>query len=367
MKVYIDAIIYNLQKSGGISVYFYELIKRMLIDDLDVNLIETDAENQNIFRNKLSVPANRILKEKYYFFKRYLDLKLKLEKGSVLHSSYYRFTHCKDVVNIITIYDFTYELYMAGIQKWMHSFQKKRAINNADGIICISESTKNDLLKLHPNVNPAKIAVIYLAASEEFRKLDKTPSGELDSQIGSFLSEKYILFVGTREKYKNFDLAVAAVVKLASFKFILVGGGALSEAERELLETSLPGRYLHLNGISSRTLNVLYNNAFCFLYPSSYEGFGIPILEAMQAGCPVVTTNKASIPEVCGNAGLAVSNPSADSFADHILLLVDETFRKSVVAEGYKQASKFSWDETYRQTVAFYKKISNNKAAMLRQ
>lgn len=367
MRVYLDTVIFDLQKSGGISVYFYELIQRMLAHDLDLRLIERGREeNTNIFRKKLALPAERQIREgsRVPALVRYLPVRLPLEKGAIFHSSYYRSSPCRDVANVITVYDFTYEYHMHGPRRWLHSLQKKLAIDRADGIICISENTRRDLLRLHPRTDPAKVTVIHLAASEDFRKL---PEGEvflgLDGEVLRLLDERFVLYVGTREKYKNFEMAVATLAKLPAYKLVAVGGGAFSEKERQLLEQCVSGRYLHLPGISTRVLNVLYNSAFCLLYPSSYEGFGIPILEAMQSGCPVVTTDKTSIPEVCGAAGLTVSEISVECFVAKIESLMDQKYRNSVIAAGFRQAEGFSWDATYRRTLAFYAKVAQTKPA----
>ena len=144
---------------------------------------------------------------------------------------------------------------------------------------------------------------------------------------------------------------------MKDIKFVIVGGGRLSDKELRELDDKLTNRYVHLQNIDNQQLNLLYNHAFCLLYPSEYEGFGIPILEAMQAGCPVVTTRASSIPEVCGDAALMVQEICADKFAEEIKKLNDKNIRKEMTDRGFRNAKKYSWDRVYKETVEFYNKI----------
>ena len=131
----------------------------------------------------------------------------------------------------------------------------------------------------------------------------------------------------------------------------------MRDGETKLLQKD----YFHYQGISAEDLNILYNNAFCLLYPSSYEGFGIPVLEAMRAGCPVVSTNLSSIPEVAGDAGLLVNNIKVEEFVKEIEKLEDNEFRDKIIAKGLEQSKKFSWDRCFEETFEFYKEVVGKK------
>ena len=359
MKIFMDNIAFSLQKAGGISVYLTELINRMLLNNVDVEFIEQNKSQSNIFRKTLSLPPARIRKQGLLPLSliRYLPVRIGSNDRAVFHSSYYRTCSSSKIANVITVYDFVYEHLESGLSKYVHCKQKLHAISNADGIICISENTKNDLMKYCKNIDQKKIKVIYLAASNEFHQLvdyDGTGAGSI---FDNLTMNKLVIFIGSRSSYKNFDVAVATVQKLFGYTLAIVGGNSLSKDELLLLEKELPGRYVYLGKVDNRLLNLLYNRAFCLLYPSSYEGFGIPVLEAIQAGCPVVTTNRSSIPEVCGEAGLMAENICPDELAGLIKLLERESFREQTIKLGIEQAGKFTWDKTYDETMEFYCQI----------
>lgn len=353
MNICLDNIIYSLQKAGGISLYWSELGSGLMSKDADISFY--GYLNQNIFAKQL---GNKVEKETTLSYKisRYLDFKKKLPKGSVFHSSYYRISKQKDVVNITTVHDFTYEYYRAGLARFIHSWQKGRAIKKSDGIICISENTKKDLIKFYPYVDKNKIEVIYNGISEVFNQLEN-PSKYLTDKFSNLITKKYILYIGDRSGYKNFNIAVQTLNQLHGYSLVIVGGDILNDLEIN----SIKNEYFHFQGIASKELNIIYNNAFCLLYPSSYEGFGIPLIEAMRAGCPVVSTNISSIPEVVKDAALLVDEIDANNFIKEILKLENNDFRNKLIAKGFSQAKKYSWDKCADETYEFYKKTLKKK------
>ncbi|MDA8430352.1 MAG: glycosyltransferase family 1 protein [Geobacteraceae bacterium] len=364
-NIYIDCIVFDIQRMGGISIYVSELIKRFLVSGLDVAFLEQESLGSNLIRNELPIPANKIILLKSIVSKiaRYLPITLKLENRSIVHSSYYRICNNAFAANVVTVYDFNYDFgyVRRGIRKHIHCFQKKNAVFKADGVVCISESTKLDLLRLYKGVDPGKIRVIYLAASDDFYKIPlESKSSYNEHRFKNYLDKNYVLFVGARVHHKNFDICVDTLVKLQTFELVIVGS-KLTVEEIKTLDMKLPSKYHALADASATDLNCLYNNAYCLLYPSSYEGFGIPVLEAMQAGCPVVSTTFSSIPEVAGIAGLLVNDVCPDAFVEKILSLEDASYRDKVISAGFEQAKKFSWDKTYQETVAFYHEVINNK------
>lgn len=362
MNFVLDNIIFALQRAGGISVYWYELLKRMKRDMCSIRVIEHPRAELNIFRKKLDFNSASIIDERTLplCLSRYLPYPVVKGARFIYHSSYYRQPQLASAINIVTVYDFTYERFRHGVPRLVHSMQKKAAVRAASGIICISENTKRDLLKFCPEISSDIVRVIYLGVSENFRPLKPAEKRPL---IPNFPEVPFIIFIGSRDSYKNFHLAVESVAVLPTYWLVSIGGGKLKPDEVELLQRFIPGRHIHLSVVDGECLNQLYNCAHALLYPSSYEGFGIPILEAMASGCPVIAANVSAIPEACGDAGLLVNEISSEMFADKILKLENAEFRSKIINKGYVQARRFSWETCYRETLSFYEKVMKENAA----
>ncbi|KFZ44015.1 hypothetical protein DS62_10515 [Smithella sp. SC_K08D17] len=358
MNIYLDNIVFNLQEAGGISVYWAELIKRLLKDNKSVQFIESST-GSNIFRQALDIKREDILIESPLPIKvlRYLPLQKSITEFSIFHSSYYRICNQANVFNITTVHDFTYEFYRKGLPKYVHTNQKKQATKKANGIICVSENTKKDLLTFHPCLDDSKITVIYNGVSNDFYPINKAHTDNTGEDIKVVLDKRYILYIGSRDHYKKFDITINVVSELKDYCLVIVGGKDFTKVEMADLEKKLSGRHYHFKGLGNKDLNILYNHAFCLLYPSLYEGFGIPILEAMKAGCPVVATNVSSIPDVCGDAGLMVGKADVKNIIYEIKKLESENFKDHIVQLGFKQAGKFSWDKCYQETIQFYENV----------
>ena len=325
MKLVHDDIIYNLQSKGGITNYWKNL--KPFIQD-KANLINVNGHS----KKEKKLPFGIL---------RYMNSNTEFKTNFIFHSSYYRTSSAKKSINVITIYDFIYEKFSEGLRRRIHVWQKQRAINNSDHIICISHSTKNDLLIYYPEVDQNKISVVYLGVKNEFMRNDKLKT------------KKSLIFVGSRGGYKNFSILLDALDILSNYSLIIVGGGELSNQENKRLKNI---KYEHLIECSDEMLNNLYNQSLALIYPSSYEGFGLPIIEALKAGCPVICNKGSSTGEIGGEYVLSGSM-SKEFIINSILKLNNESFRNDLVKNGIKYASSFTWEKTANQTLKIYEEL----------
>lgn len=343
MNIIIDGIIFSLQRHGGISVYFRQLINFLNISQEPAILLLDGVLKQELVSSNTAYVA--AIQRSSRIIERYRSCRIPASKA-VFHSSYYRLPSKRDLPTVVTIHDFIYERYQQGPRLWVHSAQKKAAIRAAQAVICISESTKQDLLKFVGETPGQIIHVIHNGVSDIFRNLS------LEST-----NRPYVLFVGQRSGYKNFRLVLEAMAYLPDLEVHCVGGGSIHPDEFEGIPGSVARRVLHLGFVTDEELNVLYNRALCLVYPSSYEGFGIPVVEAMRAGCPVVSSDCKAVLEVAPEALTVVSELDPRTLADAILKTASSE-RSNLIQKGLIVAQRYSWDATHSQTLAVYRSLS---------
>ena len=343
-NILLDNIIFSLQKTGGISIVWANLIRTLMDTGTDFRCIEYGCP-ENIHRTQLNIPQNNIIEKSDYglILKRYLSQKTSTDIPTIFHSSYYRIVKSPLVKNVTTVHDFTYEYFTNGPRAWIHKWQKFKAIRHSDKIVCISENTRKDLLKFLPETSPSKVSVIYNGVSEDYH-----PISLVKSELSDFL-----MFVGARGGYKNFDFAVEIAAQ--SKKKLLICGAPLNDAETKLLASRLgnSGFISHIRP-SNKELNEYYNSVFALIYPSSYEGFGIPVLEAQRAGCPVLALNASSIPEIIGS-DYPMLNQMSTADAIKILHRFDQSsFREDIIRHGIENANQYSWDKMGKEYIKLY-------------
>ena len=350
MKLLFDNLIYYLQDNGGISTYWYELTSRLLIEDeISLKFYEGGKKTSNLLRNELRIAEDQIIERPY--FGGLLQKLIKLPgivEPHIFHSSYFRIPKkTANTLIVTTVHDFTYEKYYTGFRACAHHYLKKRSINASDHIIAVSEHTKNDLLNFYPQLNEKSVKVIYHGAAADYKILEEA---RIEQEVPFFI------FVGSREHYKNFDFAVQLTTRCKDFHLYIVGS-ALSVQEKVMLNQRLGNRYRCFEDIGNLQLNVLYNSAFCLLYPSSHEGFGIPMLEAMQAGCPFIALKGSAVPEVAGEAGVLLETLDLEEAHATVQYILSQ--KEVIIQKGLLQAAKFSWDRCFEETYSLYKSIAS--------
>lgn len=380
MKLLYDHTVFQFQRYGGISRYFYELITRLSIkEEVGINLF------QGFHINEYGLSEHRQNFESYWGHKweckksaaPYIAYILFTIPNKILfnnfigssdfniyHPTYYRSDldkYNKSAI-VLTVHDMIHELYPDQfIDSRFVIRAKKISINKSNLIITISENTKKDLMNIY-EVPEDKIKVIYHASSLH-KSNEYLKCADLEKMYS--ITRPFLLYVGDRKRtYKNFTMLLETYLTRLSDRFDLVcfGGGDFSHNELKTIKSiRCPDKVIHLSG-SDHLLASLYKNAFCFIYPSLYEGFGIPLLEAMGMGCPVIAANTSSIPEVVNKAALLFDPNSKDSLISVIELLEsNESRREKLINLGFEQEKKFSWAKTANETFKVYEYANDFK------
>ncbi|WP_338874066.1 glycosyltransferase family 1 protein [Spirosoma sp. SC4-14] len=362
-NVFIDHQKFSTQRYGGISRYFVSLIDGIR-NSADVSCKIGVLHSQNYYLQNERLPLNNLIAGplinlkttvSYRINEFYCRQLLTRQNFDVFHPTYYS-TYFLNMLRkplVVTIHDMTYERYPEYF--WAHdplTYQKRRNIERADAIIAISNATRNDLIRFF-DVDPAKIHVIY-------HGIETTDPAK--SRPISNLPSNYLLYVGDRNGYKNFYFFLRAFkilqTRYPDLHLILTGGGSLGIAEREYIyRLSLGNRVRHLSS-TDEELTFLYQNALCFVYPSLYEGFGLPILEAFRANCAMVLSNTACFREVAGDAAAYFELNQIDDLVNAIdSLLTDTERRQRLIDAGAKRLRLFPVSESVQRTLALYKSL----------
>jgi glycosyltransferase involved in cell wall biosynthesis len=360
MRILYDGQIFRLQPAGGINRYFASLISRLPQDDIPT--IAGAGRRPVNFPTHPNLRLNRLLPVlPGRFSGAYLrHARPPFPTWDVAHPTYYqltretRYSDYKMPV-VVTAHDFIHALYPdLMIESKAVAAQQTEAFEAAAAIICVSQNTRNDLLSFFPHLEN-KTTVIYHGIEV---------SGDLPAASESVPEEPYFLYVGSRSSYKNFNRLLVSFAKACNSDPTLrlcVAGPDFSESERWLIfDLGLKERILSVRHPSDAHLTALYRHSLALLYPSRYEGFGIPPLEAMACGTVAVTSNTSSLPEVVGDAGITLDPMNPDDWTDIILHLArSPEIRQPFIEKGKLQSAKFTWEETARQTVAVYQKVQN--------
>ena len=368
MNIFYDHQAFTLQKYGGISRYFYQIIKG--IDKLndyqlktDVSLLISDnyyISNDNKF-NHIRFFQNYSFRGKKRIeriINKCFSIKnLYMKSADLVHATYYDPYFVKYLGNVpyvITVHDMIHEKFEDMFPRTDRSIeQKKLTIKNANKIIAISENTKKDIIDIY-GVSEEKISVIYHGNSM------RVP---FDTTLPNTFPKKYILYVGDRSRYKNFKLFLESVVSILQdnddLNLICIGGGEFKRSENIMFNIHEISSKLVQYNANDDELAILYTNAAVFVFPSLYEGFGIPILEAFACKCPLVCSNTSSFPEIAKDAAVYFDPNDESSITNAIKkVLEDEELRKKIIEKGTIRLEDFSWERAVVQTLDVYKRIA---------
>jgi len=366
MKIVFDHNIFSLQQFGGISRYICELGKSLVTDSSkNVSVVAPLYVNHYLKQVPKSLKVlgfpvrqiprtGRIIRTINWVMAwpiiRYL-------KPDIVHETYYSAKRIapKNAKVILTVYDMIHERFTNQFESSDLTMKvKATAVARADHIICISKQTRQDLIELL-GVSPNKITVVYLGFSlkSESVLLQKVHKPK----------RPFLLYVGVRDGYKNFigllqAFGTSTILK-SDFDLICFGGGAFSSQEINLFhKLGVSSSIVHQVSGDDAALASHYKTASAFIYPSLYEGFGIPPLEAMSFNCPVVCSNVSSIPEVVGNAGLMFDPSDIESIRLTIEKVIgDIELQESLIARGQERLKMFSWEQCAKETLAVYHKV----------
>lgn len=373
MKIAYDQHIFRLQTYGGISRYFCEIASR-IAQAPGVLVSITAPMHINAYLKHVppgivsgfSAPRTNLLKSDYA---RLVlkgtgillgDLMLRSGAPDVLHETYYSRHRPgpRRARRVLTIYDMIHEKFSPNfhqLDKTAHN--KALAAERADHVICISESTRRDAIEIL-RLPPDKTSVIHLG-------FDLMTSPEVSAEESPLpAKEPFLLYVGTRDGHKNFSRLLQAYASSprlkAEFKLICFGGGAFLPDELGMIHAlGLKQERIAQLGGDDQLLARLYKGASAFIYPSLYEGFGIPPLEAMAHGCPVVCSDTSSIPEVVGDAGEYFDPADIESMQSAIERVVEsDSLHELLIERGHKRLKAFSWDRCAAETLDIYKKLT---------
>lgn len=370
-RVLLDYQTFHIQRFGGISRYFHEMASRMRRTECTISILL--SMNQYLRSNPrvhfLYVPKRlfKALEGLFRAINRCGSLRrIKAGRFDVLHPTYYDpyfLDALGDKPFVLTVHDMTHERYPEYFAPNDKTALHKRLLaERAARIIAISTCTKRDIMH-YLHVPEDKIDVIYHGFE---------PRAVADVPVPG-LPPKYILYVGERRGYKNFGTFAAAVAllhKTCPDLHVVLTGRPASKSEQRLYEEQGIADCVHtFTDVDDNTLALLFRKAVAFVYPSLYEGFGIPILEAFAQDCPVVLSRASCFPEVAGDAALYFDTLSAESLAEAVEKVVgDANLRRRLVEKGRIRLKDFTWEKTAQQTEACYMKcLAEAQQAELRR
>jgi glycosyltransferase involved in cell wall biosynthesis len=288
---------------------------------------------------------------------------LRQARAKLYHSPYYLMPYLPNVPSVVTCYDLIpllYPEYFTATQRLIYWLAHRLALRASRVILTISQATKADLVRVF-HLDPQRVQVTPLAADATFAP--RSPAQINAVRVNYALPERYVLYLGSNKPHKNLMRLVQAWQmanvkhQMSNIQLVIAGqwDERYPEARRLAEELGLKDQVIFAGAVEENDLPALYSGATLFVFPSLYEGFGLPVLEAMACGTPVVCSRASSLPEVAGDAAMLVDTVQMDTLATAInQMLRDEELRRAMRQKGLAQAARFSWEHTARETLSIY-------------
>lgn len=360
-KILYDNQMFTLQRFGGVTRYFADLMYNLPADEFVSEMPMRYCENHYVTETyghkyeTITFPGSyRIRRRIYQLTNRFYAWKA-LRKGEfdIFHPTYFSpyflgALHDKKKPFVLTVHDMVFERYPQDVLIYDRTIpHKKLLIEKADHIIAVSENTKRDIVEIL-GTDPAKITVVH----HGYRPI---------ADVAPQLFDKYILYVGERKGYKNFLPWLSAVrpllVKYPTLRVVCTGSPFTSAEQNLFAQWNIADNLVHISANDAEMAS-LYRYALCFVFPSHYEGFGIPILEAFYNGCPVCLSNASCFPEVAGDAAIYFNPHDATSMHDSLQeLLSSPALCDELRLKGLNRSKEFTLERMVQGTCDVYRKI----------
>ena len=360
-RILYDNQMFTFQRFGGVTRYFADLIYNLPADEFTAEVPMKYCENHYVTEtyghryDRLSFPGNYRLRRRIYSLANGCISKSALKQGDydIFHPTYYS-TYFLETIKrqgkpfVLTIHDMTFERFPQDVLIYDRTIpNKRRLIAEADHIIAVSENTKRDIVEIL-GTDPSKISVVH----HGYKPADI---------VAPQLFDRYILYVGERKGYKNFIPWLSAILPIFNLdphlELICTGSPFTAAELKQFAQWNISNRIRHITANDAQMAS-LYRHALCFIFPSLYEGFGIPILEAFHNNCPMCLSAASCFPEVAGDAAIYFDPNDAQSMHDTLKeMLTSDTLRNGLRQKGALRGKEFSIERMVGQTCDVYRKL----------
>lgn len=361
-KIYINATILD-ERPTGLGIYVKNIIAKLKNKDIDFEVF-CPIEIEGVKVDKTTEKLKTTYKKKggiVRFLWTQFILPLKVNKNDIVYHPFQYLSILSRSKQIITIHDFI-PLYYPEVAKHQYYYYKiimPILLKRAYKIICISENTKNDVIKFF-NVDEDKLVEIYNGYDNELFNTKDIKENVIEKYN---IKEKYFIAVGAGYSHKNLETALRAFKKVSDknkCEFIIVGKDSdyIKKLKQLCIELKIEEKVKFIGYVPDDDLPTLYNKSIAFVYPTLYEGFGLPILEAMACETVVLSANNSSLPEVYGDAAISFDAKDEDAIAKGMaLLLKDEVISRKLINDSKEQIKKFDWDITASEVIKLFKQM----------